>query len=150
MEENQTLSPKESFTSTADLTNVSQHFYNVTQNIQSNVSVPEEYGDFEEIERWINICVRPVIVVLGTIGNMLAFFVMRRGSLKEVSTCFYMAILALTDTGKSSHYNKLHANLYNWVCFEINTDVNVIFLNYKDTIISITENVNILYFSRLF
>ena len=31
---------------------------------------------------------------------MLTFIVMQRGSLKEVSTCFYMSVLALADTGK--------------------------------------------------
>ena len=34
-------------------------------------------------------------------GNLLTFYVMRSGSLKHVSSCFYMAILALADTGKA-------------------------------------------------
>ena len=38
--------------------------------------------------------------VFGGIGNILTFIVMQRGSLKEVSTCFYMSVLALADTGK--------------------------------------------------
>ena len=40
------------------------------------------------------------IIVFGTIGNLLTFIVMQRGSLKNSSTCFYMAMLALSDTGK--------------------------------------------------
>ena len=54
----------------------------------------------KEIARLINIIVRPMLVVFGTIGNGLSFFIMRRSSLKNLSTCFYMSILALTDTGK--------------------------------------------------
>ena len=42
----------------------------------------------------------PIIISFGTIGNILTFFVMQRGSLKHSSTCFYMSILALADTGK--------------------------------------------------
>ena len=54
----------------------------------------------KEIARLINVIVRPILVVFGTIGNGLSFFIMRRSSLKNLSTCFYMSILALTDTGK--------------------------------------------------
>ena len=93
------LNTIESFTDI--VTNVSQHFYNETKNNESNESVPSNY---EEIDRLINICVRPVIIVLGTIGNMSTFCVMQRGSLKDVSTCFYMAILALTETGKFNEW----------------------------------------------
>ena len=44
----------------------------------------------------------PILIVFGTLGNSLVFVVMSRGSLKHVSTCFYMSILALADTGKTS------------------------------------------------
>ena len=62
----------------------------------------------EEIVRMIQVIGRPPIIVLGTIGNLLTFLTMQRGSLKNTSTCFYMAILALADTGKHSvnHANK--------------------------------------------
>ena len=36
------------------------------------------------------------------IGNLISFVVMRKGSMKDVSTCFYMSLLALADTGKIS------------------------------------------------
>ena len=42
-----------------------------------------------------------IIVVFGSIGNILTFIIMRRGSMKDVSTCFYMSILALADTGET-------------------------------------------------
>ena len=41
-----------------------------------------------------------IIIIFGSIGNILTFIVMRKGSLKDVSTCFYMSILAVADTGK--------------------------------------------------
>ena len=44
----------------------------------------------------------PVILVAGTIGNLLTFIVMQRGSLRHSSTCFYMAMLAVADTCKYS------------------------------------------------
>ena len=64
--------------------------------------VLEEVDDNDEIVRMIQVIIRPPIIVLGTIGNLLAFVTMQRGSLKHMSTCFYMAILGLADTGKSS------------------------------------------------
>ena len=41
-----------------------------------------------------------IIIIFGSTGNVLTFIVMRKGSLKDVSTCFYMSILALADTGE--------------------------------------------------
>ena len=59
--------------------------------------------DAAEIARVIQIAVRPVLIVLGTVGNCLSFYVMRTGPLKKRSYCFYMAMLALADTGMSFH-----------------------------------------------
>ena len=52
-----------------------------------------------EIARLIQVIVRPILVAIGTIGNCLSFYIMRRTSLKDVSSCFYMALLSLADTG---------------------------------------------------
>ena len=52
-----------------------------------------------KIVRLTQVYGRPPIILLGTLGNVLAFIVMRRGEMRHVSTCFYMAILALADTG---------------------------------------------------
>ena len=54
-----------------------------------------------EIARLIQIISRPILIILGTAGNGLSFYIMRRTSLKDVSSCFYMSILALADTSKS-------------------------------------------------
>ena len=97
MEENLTLmgTPSRSLTETAN-----EDFINWTL-----VPFPIEFtrkdvNSDEEIVRMIQIIIRLPIIVLGTIGNLLTFFTMRRGSLKQQSTCFYMTILALADTGE--------------------------------------------------
>ena len=54
----------------------------------------------EEITRLIQLITRPILVIFGSIGNVLTFYIMRRTSLKNVSSCFYMAVLALADIGK--------------------------------------------------
>ena len=54
-----------------------------------------------EIARLIQIIARPILIILGTVGNCLTIYIMRRTSLKDVSSCFYMAVLALADTSKS-------------------------------------------------
>ena len=58
----------------------------------------------EEIARMLNLVIRPVLIVFGTIGNGLSFYIMRQGSLKKMSTCFYLSILALADTSKCLVY----------------------------------------------
>ena len=53
-----------------------------------------------EIAKIVVLSTFPVIFVMGTLGNLLTFIVMQRGSLKHSSTCFYMAMLAVADTCK--------------------------------------------------
>ena len=60
----------------------------------------EETDNGAEIVRMMQVIGRPPIIVLGTIGNLLTFLVMQRGSLRKMSTCFYMSILGLADTGE--------------------------------------------------
>ena len=52
----------------------------------------------EEITRLIQLITRPILIIVGSVGNGLTFYIMRRTSLKNVSSCFYMAVLALADT----------------------------------------------------
>ena len=51
-----------------------------------------EEGTFKwtdaEIARLIQIIVRPIFLTVGTTGNGLTFYIMRRTSLKNVSSCF--------------------------------------------------------------
>ena len=53
-----------------------------------------------EIARLIQLIFRPILVIVGTVGNGLAIYIMRKTSLKHLSTCFYMFVLALADSGK--------------------------------------------------
>ena len=80
-----------------NVSNVSSFNVNVTETDDSTESTT---WDNKEIARIIHVIVRPTLVVFGTIGNTLSFYIMRRSSLKRLSTCFYMAILALADTGE--------------------------------------------------
>ena len=52
------------------------------------------------VKHLISLLYSPVLFVFGSSGNLLICIVMRRGSLKKISTCFYMAVLGLLDTGK--------------------------------------------------
>ena len=66
----------------------------------SPVAVEEPFQwTIAEIARLIQVTVRPILVAIGTIGNCLSFYIMRTTSLKDVSSCFYMALLSLADTG---------------------------------------------------
>lgn len=40
----------------------------------------------------------PVLIIFGSICNIMTFIVMRRRRMRVSSTCFYMAVLAVTDT----------------------------------------------------
>ena len=84
-----------------DFTTESFNSLNFTQNQmeQNQTAASRSVYLEEETTRMIQVIVRPILIVCGTIGNLISFYVMRRGSLKEVSTCFYMSILALVDTG---------------------------------------------------
>ena len=53
-----------------------------------------------EIARMIQIIFRPILIIVGTIGNGLTIYIMRRTSMKHLSTCFYMVVLALADSSK--------------------------------------------------
>ena len=48
----------------------------------------------------IQIIFRPILVIAGTVGNGLTIYIMRRTSLKYLSSCFYMVVLALADSSK--------------------------------------------------
>ena len=60
----------------------------------------ENEDNSRAIRNMISFITHPILILFGTFGNLLLFIGMRRGSLKHVSTCFYLSILALADTGK--------------------------------------------------
>ena len=83
---------------TADSQLNSMNFSQRESNMESTAE-HDSVVDYQEIGRMMHVVLKPILIVFGTIGNLLTFYVMRRGSLKDVSTCFYMSILALADTG---------------------------------------------------
>ena len=76
--------------------NVSNATESLIDQIQETLSPSGDH----EMARMVNLVVRPILIVFGTIGNGLSFYIMRQGSLKKMSTCFYLSILALADTSK--------------------------------------------------
>ena len=72
----------------------------------SNNSVINQAGQENSqeivIARMFRVTTLPTLLIVGTIGNTLTFIIMQRGSLKHSTTCFYMSILALSDSCKYS------------------------------------------------
>ena len=73
---------------------------NVSNTTESEIQETLTLSAEEELARILNLIIRPVLIVFGTIGNGLSFYIVRQGSLKKMSTCFYLSILALADTSK--------------------------------------------------
>ena len=83
--------------SSAAVWNDSNASANINTTSEANQIDGNEDGD-REIARILVITTFPIILAVGTIGNVLTFVVMQRGSLKHSCTCFYMAMLSLADT----------------------------------------------------
>ena len=73
---------------------------NVTDSIINESQQTLTHSRDQELARILHLVIRPVLIVFGTIGNGLSFYIMRQGSLKKMSTCSYLSILALADTSK--------------------------------------------------
>ena len=79
----------------------SAHNTTTDANMVAKQDIENEYKQlYINIEWWMTTVSHLVLPILGGFGNILTFMVMRRRSVKEVSTCFYMSMLALVDTGK--------------------------------------------------
>ena len=98
--------------------NTSVTYSNESYNKETEIS-STGFLSKEEVIRLVQVFIRPILVVLGTYGNTLSFYIMRRGSLREVSTCFYMAMLAIADICElkfSLHWNsKKIYNRNRWI-----------------------------------
>ena len=71
--------------SSTESLNTFSHTHNQTE-LNETITL----SHWEGITRMIHIIVRPILIVCGTVGNMLSFYVMRRGSLKEVFTFLHV------------------------------------------------------------
>ena len=78
---------------------------NISELLSTSLNDSGQQDLLVKIKEMIWFILHPILIILGTFGNVLVFIVMRRGSLKNVSTCFYMSILALADTGISIFRN---------------------------------------------
>ena len=75
------------------------NYSNVTEANGYNYSVAshEEYA-----ARMISVVLGPFFLIFGSAGNILSLVILRSGDFKTLSTCFYMSVLAVMDTGKFS------------------------------------------------
>ena len=78
-----------------DKLNTSIFHLNQSYNIEESTPSPSHSN---QVVRLLQVFINPILIVFGTYGNAVSFYIMRRGSLKEVSMCFYMAMLAIADT----------------------------------------------------
>ena len=78
-----------------------------------STSEMEEYDTNRHISKILILSTFPFILLIGTVGNLLTFIIMQRGSLKHSSTCFYMAILALADSSKCNTLVLGNVRFYN-------------------------------------
>ena len=86
--------------------NTSVHYSNGSYVNETEIESPSNLSNrsINEVVRLLHVFIRPILIILGTYGNAVSFYIMRRGSLKEVSTCFYMAMLAIADTREYKNY----------------------------------------------
>ena len=90
--------PTNTHSTADDTTKVSTD--NTSESYSDYILVNEIDNTDKEIVRIVVIATFPVILIIGSIGNVLTFVIMQKGSLKHSSTCFYMAMLAVADTGE--------------------------------------------------
>ena len=109
MNENSTVRMNSNLSASINLTISFENLSNETQLQETQDKPKSDENIYEQIAWYIQIIHRPIVIVLGTIGNLLTFYIMKKGSLKEVSTCFYMAILALADTGMFTFHSVLNS-----------------------------------------
>ena len=88
----------------------------VNVNISSDTQI-DWYDQEWKTAKIVVLSIFPVILVAGTIGNLLTFIVMQRGALKHSSTCFYMAMLAVADTCKYSIVEQRGTLKHSSTCF---------------------------------
>ena len=74
---------------------------NLSDSTTESISAEEKFvWTSEEIARLIQITFRPILIIVGTIGNCFTIYIMRKTSLKHLSTCFYMVVLAVADSSE--------------------------------------------------
>ncbi|ESO84011.1 hypothetical protein LOTGIDRAFT_97727, partial [Lottia gigantea] len=87
----------------------------------------------------MNYYIFPIIVVLGSIGNILAYLVFTRTKFRKVSSVRYLAAIAVTDTGFLWTFFLTNLQLYYQkpLLTYVGVCQLVMFLNYGFTFLSI-------------
>ncbi|XP_013389718.1 uncharacterized protein LOC106158336 isoform X2 [Lingula anatina] len=73
-------------------------------NITAGNMTDDDYMDLMDLypqykaQIYIQKIIYPLLLVIGTIGNCLAFLIMRKFSKRVTSTCLYLTVLAVVDT----------------------------------------------------
>ncbi len=56
-----------------------------------------KYDEFR-IYKFLLLYVPPIVIILGTFGNIFAFLILRRKAMLKFSTYYYLMVLAVADT----------------------------------------------------
>lgn len=91
-----------------DFTSTSLLPFNATENVLEQHSKTNEtasepsttiYRNLKAIIIYLFVFIPPVIIIAGTIGNVLSVIVFLRTKLKKLSSSYYLTFLAIFDTG---------------------------------------------------
>ena len=74
-----------------------EYIINGTMHIKSYERQLMQYTEFR-IHKFLLLYVPPILLILGTIGNILSFVILRRKAMLKFSTYYYLAVLAVADT----------------------------------------------------
>ena len=88
------------FVSITDYSTTSSYVSQSTGLLSNETQQISTHSKNKEIARLLNLVIRPVLIVFGTIGNGLSCYIMRQGPLKKMPTCLYLSIIALADTSR--------------------------------------------------
>ena len=91
-----TLNPDLNFTSEPGL-NSSESVPDFVLN--STISRRRTEGTQCLLKRDVFLYVAPILFLFGNVGNGISFVVLRSGELKKLPMCFYLAVLALSNSG---------------------------------------------------
>ena len=65
---------------------------------QENSWRPYRTAKSDDIIAFLKLYITPILLLIGTAGNILSFLVFSRPALKHSATAFYFRVLAVTDT----------------------------------------------------
>ena len=99
----------------------------ITDRSLPTVSTAEEFGSIWTAREFIIVFTTPIIVLIGTIGNLISMAVLRRPRFAQLSTTIYLMALAVADTtflysnSMTKNFIKIvfrtnYSTVYGWSC----------------------------------